>query len=277
MILKTLQRFKSSEGLAYVKIGKGPSIVLIHGVGLRLEAWVNQFDALSKGYTVYAVDMPGHGESNLIKECHDIAGYTDAIARWIKTEVKAPVVIAGHSMGSMIAINFAIRFPTLCSGVIALNSVYRRSVEAKKAVLERVQQIKHDITAQNVTGPVTRWFDYPFQGSDVVYADLCCQWLSQAPLEGYQQAYEVFCLNDGPVSRDLSELEVPVLFVTARNDPNSLPSMSENMANICPNGQSYIVENARHMAPITHSNEINPIMIDFAARCFDQLQEMSYE
>jgi pimeloyl-ACP methyl ester carboxylesterase len=277
MILKTLQRFKSPTGLSYVKLGQGPSLVLIHGVGLRLEAWVNQFEALSKNYTVYAVDMPGHGESSLMKECTDISKYTDVIACWIKTELKSSVVIAGHSMGSMIALNFAIRYSELCAGVIALNSVYRRSIEAKKAVLARVQQIKNDITAQNVTGPVARWFDYPVQGNDVIYADLCCQWLSQAPLDGYRQAYEVFCLNDGPAESDLHALDVPTMFITSRNDPNSLPSMSENMAGISPQGQSYIVENAKHMAPLTHSNEINPIMIDFVSRCFNQSEEMSYE
>lgn len=277
MILKTLQRFNSSTGLSYVKLGKGPSLVLIHGVGLRLEAWVNQFEALSQNYTVYAVDMPGHGESSLMKECTDISKYTDVIASWIKTEMKSAVVIAGHSMGSMIALNFAIRYSDLCSGVIALNSVYRRSVDAKKAVLARVQQIKNDITTQNVTDPVKRWFDYPLQGDDVIYADLCCQWLSQAPLEGYRQAYEVFCLNDGPAESDLQALDVPTMFITSRNDPNSLPSMSKNMAEICPGGQSYIVENAKHMAPLTHSNEINPIMIDFTFQCFSQAEEISYE
>ncbi|MGO2234534.1 alpha/beta hydrolase [Marinomonas sp. UCMA 3892] len=277
MILKTLQRFKSPLGLSYVKLGQGPSLVLIHGVGLRLEAWVNQFEALSQNYTVYAVDMPGHGESNLMKECTDISKYTDVIARWIKTELKSSVVIAGHSMGSMIALNFAIRYPKLCSGVIALNSVYRRSVEAKKAVLARVQQIKADINPENVTAPVARWFDYPVQGNDVIYADLCCQWLSQAPLDGYRQAYEVFCLNDGPDEADLMHLDVPAIFITSRDDPNSLPSMSEEMARICPHGRSYIVENARHMAPLTHSSEINPKMIDFASSCFSQSEEMSYE
>ena len=277
MILKTLQRFKSPTGLSYVTLGQGPSLVLIHGVGLRLEAWVNQLETLSEKYTVYAVDMPGHGESDLMEGCLDIAGYTDAIADWIKSEVKVPVVIAGHSMGSMIALNFAIRFPELCSGVIALNSVYRRSSAAKKAVLERVKQIKSGIAVQNITGPVVRWFDHPVQGDDAIYADLCRQWLNQAPLDGYQQAYEIFCLNDGPEENHLHAVNLPVLLITGRDDPNSLPSMSQSMAEICPQGQSYIVENAKHMMPLTHSNEINPIMIDFASRCFNQSEDMSYE
>jgi len=68
----------------------------------------------------------------------------------------------------------------------------------------------------------------------------------------------------------LRELEVPALFLTARDDRNSLPSMSEDMADLCSKGQSYIVENAKHMAPLTHSSEINPILIDFSHNSFSQ-------
>lgn len=269
MTLKTLQRSKSSQGLAYVKMGTGPSLVLIHGVGLRLEAWLNQLEVLAQHFTVYAVDMPGHGESEVFSECRDISGYTDVIARWIKAEIDTPVVIAGHSMGSMIALNFAIRYSDDCVGVVALNSVFRRSEEAKQAVLSRVTQIKQSITSDNVTAPVKRWFDFPLVGEDVKHAQLCSDWLTQASLEGYRQAYEVFCFNDGPQDESLKNLSIPVLFLTGRGDPNSTAEMSQAMADLCPQGSFYIVENSRHMAPMTHYQEINPIIIKFGQQCFD--------
>ncbi len=277
MTSKIPQRFKSSQGLAYVKVGTGPSLVLIHGVGLRLDAWLNQLDELAQHFTVYAVDMPGHGESDLFPSCGDIAGYTDVIAQWIDSDVSTPVVIAGHSMGSMIALNFAIRYGANCAGVVALNSVFRRSQEAKKAVQSRVEQMKHNITAENVTAPIQRWFDFPLQGADVRHAELCGEWLSKASLEGYRQAYEVFCFNDGPATEDLTSLAVPALFSTGRGDPNSTAEMSEAMATLCPHGQSYIIEEARHMAPMTHSDELNPIIIKFGQKCFDPKEEVFYE
>jgi pimeloyl-ACP methyl ester carboxylesterase len=270
MTLITLPRSKSQSGLAYVKSGQGPSLVLIHGVGLRLEAWMHQIETLSDYFTVYAVDMPGHGESALMPQCRDIPSYTDAIADWIRDEVKTPVLIAGHSMGSMIALNFAIRFPELCVGVVALNSVYRRSDDAKRAVIDRVQQIKESITPDNVTAPVKRWFDFPLVGDDAQHALWCQEWLSQASLDGYRQAYEVFCFNDGPCDSDLSQLNLPALFLTGEGDPNSTPAMSMAMAERCPKGQSYVVKQARHMAPLTHATEINPIIKEFGQSAFGQ-------
>ncbi|TDO95330.1 alpha/beta fold hydrolase [Marinomonas balearica] len=269
MTLKIPQRSKSITGLSYVTLGQGDPLVLIHGVGLKLEAWFRQLDVLAEQFTVYLVDMPGHGESELMPECTSISAYTDVIAKWIECDIQAPVVIAGHSMGSMIALNFGIRNTQSCRGIIAMNSVYQRSEAAKRAVYERVQEIKQDIDSLDVTAPVKRWFDFPLEGESKINAELCAQWLSQANLDGYSQAYEIFCMNDGPLDTDLENLALPTLFITGEGDPNSSPLMSSRMAQLCPSGQVYVVEQARHMAPMTHSDEINPLVIEFSKRCFN--------
>ena len=49
---------------AYVS-GDGPPVVLIHGVGLRAQAWDAAAPHLQAAYCLHAVDMPGHGQSPL--------------------------------------------------------------------------------------------------------------------------------------------------------------------------------------------------------------------
>ena len=270
MTLITLPRSKSASGLAYVKSGQGPSLVLIHGVGLRSEAWTYQIQSLAEHFTVYAVDMPGHGESALIPDCRDIPQYTHAIADWIRQEVATPVLIAGHSMGSMIALNFAFRFTDLCVGVVALSSVYRRSDDAKREVMKRVQQVKESVSTDSITAPVKRWFSLPCEGDDALHAFWCQEWLSQAPPQGYRQAYEAFSFNDGPCDADLSRLSLPALFITGEDDPNSTYSMSLAMAELCPKGHSCVIKDARHMIPLTHAKQLNPVIIEFAESAFGQ-------
>ncbi|RQW62172.1 alpha/beta fold hydrolase [Vibrio viridaestus] len=261
------QRYKSAKGLAYVKKGRGPALVLIHGVGLRLEAWIRQFDTLSQHFTVYAVDMPGHGESDLMPECSTISDYTDVIANWVMNDIKEPILIMGHSMGSMIALNFASRYSDWCVGTVAFNSIFRRSEKAKQAVKDRVSQIKNSLTHQHTTAPIQRWFDSPLTEPDEENALLCSEWLSSVSLDGYSQAYEVFCNNDGPADDVLRGLEIPTLFITGSDDPNSTPEMSAAMAAMCPRGEHQIINNAKHMAPMTHSGEINEIVVDFGLSC----------
>ena len=45
--------------------GTGKQLVLIHGVGLRAEAWSEQTSELSKLHKTVAIDIPGHGECSI--------------------------------------------------------------------------------------------------------------------------------------------------------------------------------------------------------------------
>ncbi|MGN6162281.1 MAG: alpha/beta fold hydrolase, partial [Marmoricola sp.] len=49
--------------LSYERHGAGPTIVLIHGIGHRRQAWRDVIPLLSTDFDVVAIDLPGHGES----------------------------------------------------------------------------------------------------------------------------------------------------------------------------------------------------------------------
>jgi pimeloyl-ACP methyl ester carboxylesterase len=50
-------------GLAFERVGSGPPLVLLHGVGHRRQAWNAVLDRLTPHREVILVDLPGHGES----------------------------------------------------------------------------------------------------------------------------------------------------------------------------------------------------------------------
>ena len=70
MISMILQKNKSQKGIAFYKSGKGDPIILIHGLGLSAECWYKQISFLKKDYTVYALDLPGHGKSDLLSQAN---------------------------------------------------------------------------------------------------------------------------------------------------------------------------------------------------------------
>ena len=45
----------------YFYEGSGPTLVLIHGLGISADSWTRNIDALAEHFTVYAPDMIGHG------------------------------------------------------------------------------------------------------------------------------------------------------------------------------------------------------------------------
>lgn len=267
MISKTLQRYKTDNGLAYSKTGEGSPVVLIHGVGLRAESWQSQIEMLSKSHSVYAVDMPGHGESELLEDSAGLEDYVDTIAAWIKSEIKQPVIMMGHSMGSMIALNFATRYASTCVGVVALNSVYRRTAAAKTAVQQRALQMLEHPESVTADAPIARWFTNTDDEFEQQMAALCRHWLNIAPKLGYARAYTIFSQNDGPTDQALAQLNVPILFVTGDGDSNSSPEMSEKMSALCPSGSFAVIENARHMVQMTHPQQMKQLLQEFVARC----------
>lgn len=230
-------------GLAAIVAGSGPRLILLHGVGLRAEAWAPVIDALAPQFRVIAPDLPGHGESPAEHLPDTLSEYADRIAPLLSDGA----VVAGHSMGAMITLELAGRFPQRVRAVAALNAIFRRSAAAQAAVLARAA----DLDGQGGADPaptLARWFG----GSQSSVRAACHDWLTSTDPAGYRAAYSVFAGHDGPSQAALRALHCPALFMTGADEPNSTPAMSRAMADLAPRGRAVVVPGAAHMMPMTH-------------------------
>lgn len=246
-------------GLAAIAAGAGPLVVLIHGVGLRAEAWNRQIDALSVGYRVLAFDLPGHGGNATPFGAPDLTVYTDAIAG----AFDGPALVVGHSMGAMIALDLAVRHPGTVVGVAALNAIYRRSAVAARAVRARADRLD-GVSPADAEGPLTRWFGE----TQTPERAACAAWLRATDPAGYKRAYTAFARGDAPEDAALRALECPALFMTGGQEPNSTPAMSRAMAALIRGGAALIVDDAAHMMPMTHAEAVNAALLKLAGRVF---------
>lgn len=254
MIWTTRQRSETA-GLAAINRGAGPRVLLLHGVGLRSEAWNPQIDALAQGCHVTALDMPGHGESPLPLRPMTLRDYSDAIL----AVLDGPAMIVGHSMGAMIALDLAIRFPDRVRGVAALNAIFERSPKAANAVQTRAASLDGK-TVSDPSGTLDRWFGAVSSPERAA----CCDWLTRVDPAGYKMAYTAFAQGDGPDRGALARLRCPALFMTGAQEPNSTPEMTEKMASLAPQSKAIIVPDAAHMMPMTHAEKVNAALLDLA-------------
>ena len=261
MTWTTQPRFKTELGLSGYYLGDGPNLVLLHGVGLRSEAWNSLVAYLSDSFSIYAIDLPGHGESESLEgDASSLEDYSDAITAYLKS-FEAPVHIAGHSMGAMIAINIAINHPERVKSMAVLNAIYQRSDIASKAVKARAEALK-DIAQKDLNTDVTlqRWFGESPTGELLKVAKACDSWIRKTPIMEYQKAYHCFAHHDGPSAKQLSTLKAPSLFITGADEPNSTPEMSQAMARLVPLGQAKIIPDAAHMMPMTHAEQVATVL-----------------
>ncbi len=246
------QRSDGAGALRYFEEGAGQNLVLIHGVGLRAEAWCGVLPFLTDSYRVICVDMPGHGESPL-QDSDDLADFCARLQSFIMA-MEGPVFLAGHSMGALLAVQSAVAMPDNVEAIAALNMVFRRSKEATAAVQERAAQLTKN-GAADPAPTLQRWFGETPNGPDADAAAACRDWLTRCDPEGYAAAYRVFAHHDGPSYATLSRLACPALFLTGDADPNSTPDMSRALATGC-GGRCDVLANAAHMMPMTHTREV---------------------
>lgn len=231
-------------------------MILLHGVGLRAEAWNAQTDALARTYRVLAIDLPGHGDGARLTRAATLADYSDAVAvGWSE-----PALVIGHSMGAMIALDLAIRYPARVRGVGALNAVFERSAEAAMAVQTRADSLD----GRSVADPdptLHRWFGATASPERTA----CDTWLRTVDPAAYRAAYRVFARENGPTRAALAGLRCPALFLTGSAEPNSTPEMSRALAAATPKGRAHIIDGAAHMMPMTHAFAVNSHLHEFAA------------
>lgn len=98
------------------------SIIMLHGIMMSGEVFKRQVDALSKSCRVVTVDLRGFGQSDKPESGYSLDTYVADLKHLIdRLELVRPV-IAGWSMGGLIAMAFAATFPETASRLILIGS-----------------------------------------------------------------------------------------------------------------------------------------------------------
>ncbi len=237
-----------------------PHMVLLHGVGMQADYWSNLTTTLENTFSITAVDLPGHGQSALIKsDSPNLHDYTDVIAPCIANK---PAIIVGHSMGALIALDMAVRYKRQVTGIAVLNGVYRRDEKAQRAIQTRAEELL-STPIPDPQPTLARWFGSAPQGVDAEAEAHCRQWLLNAQVKGYADAYRVFAASDAPPDNELLSIQCPAVFMTGSDEPNSTPQMSRAMSELARNSSCVIADGARHMMSMTHADLVCDTLLHF--------------
>lgn len=241
------------------------TIVLIHGVGMNQSVWAPQVDVLSKSFQVVVYDMLGHGESALPSATPTLEEYARQLEQVLDAIHVERAHVVGHSMGALVALEFALRHASRTLSVVALNAVYDRTPAQREAVMARAANLAEVPDAAGVDATLSRWFGEPIPGHLTGAAQAVRALLLAVDPVGYARTYRLFaCSDDAHVGR-LAALTVPALFLTGACDPNSSPTMSHAMATVTPRGRAEVIANERHMMNVTNPERVNASLLAFLA------------
>jgi pimeloyl-ACP methyl ester carboxylesterase len=245
------------DGTHHAVYGQGTPVVFIHGVGMAHEVWTPQIIGFCRQHTVITYDMLGHGASVLPPAQSSLADYADQLKRLLDQLGVPRAHIVGHSMGALVALEFALRESTRCLSVTALNGVYCRTPAQSEAVMARVQGLSQGQDLSGLDATLGRWFGEPVPAALQPAASLCKRLLLNVQPEGYARTYELFACSDRAHEGRLPSLGMPALFMTGELDPNSTPAMSHAMAEAAPQGICRVLAGERHMMCLTGAPQVH--------------------
>jgi len=107
--------------LRYIKTGKGRNLVLLHTLRTQLDIFEKLVPFLSKSFTVYALDYPGHGFSDIPKTDYDPDLFVKSVEGFLDKLGIKDVTLAGISIGGVIPLIIAAKQNPRIAKVIAIN------------------------------------------------------------------------------------------------------------------------------------------------------------
>jgi len=103
--------------------GSGTAVVCLHGVTDNLATWHGVQSALREVAETHAVDLPGHGLSDIPVEPRSVAEQADAVIAYLTAAGIGRCVLVGNSMGGGVALGVAARAPDRVARVVLLGSI----------------------------------------------------------------------------------------------------------------------------------------------------------
>jgi pimeloyl-ACP methyl ester carboxylesterase len=108
--------------VTYRTAGKGPVIVLIHGITGNSEQWDRVVRLLAERYTLLAPDLLGHGRSAKPRGDYSLGAYAASIRDMLIALGHRRATVIGHSLGGGVAMQFAYEYPVFCERLALVSS-----------------------------------------------------------------------------------------------------------------------------------------------------------
>ena len=263
--------------LRYIKTGKGPTLVLLHTLRTQLDLFEKLVPELAKHFTVYALDYPGHGYSDIPKTRYDAAFFTYAVEGFLAKLDLRDVTLAGVSIGGSIPLIVAARRNPRVTRVIAVNpydyakgrGMARSSplgwlinyVALVPFIGETVMRLRNFLIMRSVlNGGVA--------DPNSISPALMQEMYRVGNRRGHYRAFLSLLRNSTSwqsATKDYGRIEIPVLLIWGAQDW-ALPSEREHDRTLIPGVQMATLDRGGHFLALDRPQELIQAIVRFSAR-----------
>jgi 2-hydroxy-6-oxonona-2,4-dienedioate hydrolase len=261
--------------LQYYEAGQGHPVILLHGSGPGATGWSNfsgNIEALARQFHVYAVDMPGWGQSDAATV--DQLDHVDAAIQFMDALGIDRAAFVGNSMGGQTALRLATEYPERITHLVTMGPPVGRmptlfgAGDGPSEGLKVLIQAYQDPSPQNMR----RLVEIMVYDKARFATPELCEARSEAALARpeHLQNYVAGLPKGAPLPKWvkpelLPTIKVPTLLIHGRDDRVvSFETSLYLLANI-PNSRLVLLNRCGHWAMIEHPEEFNRVVGDFIA------------
>ena len=109
--MKKLSAKIDAGKISYLSGGRGENLLLLHSLNLSADSWNRVFEPLSRNYTVYALDMLGHGDSEKPTRNLLIEDHARSVVEFMDRMKIDKALVCGNSVGALMGLEMAAAHP----------------------------------------------------------------------------------------------------------------------------------------------------------------------
>lgn len=229
------------------------TLALVPGLLSDSRVWLPLSESVGKKMPVYHAALAGYDS-------------LAAMAEYILGEVSGPIVAIGHSMGGRVCMEMARLDPERVIGLVLADTGYDglRDGELKK----RLAVV--DLGHKSMTTLVDSWLP-PMVNPDRHRETGLMESLRQMALQFDSVTHESWIralINRPDAGSYLHAIQCPVLLMTGDRDNWSPISQHHEMAELLPDSEFVVIEDAGHFAPVERPYVVCSRVIEWLGRRF---------
>jgi len=244
--------------------GEGPWVVLSHSLACSVAMWTPQVAALKSRYRVLSFDTRGHGGSDAPAGAYSLdqlAGDVHGLLTALKVE--RPHFV-GLSMGGMIGMTFALKYPGLLRSLVLCDTSSRIPPEAQPVWDDRIRIATTQGMEPLVEPTLKRWFTEAMLARRPPVVDEVAAMIRATPPTGYAG-----CCHAIPkinTTGRLHEIRCPIQIIVGEQDVGTPVAMSRAIHEAAPGSELVVLPNASHLSNLEQPEAFNRALLDFLAR-----------
>lgn len=247
--------------VTYLKQGRGPAVVIIHGLGGRKEDFKAVMAGLSTAYTVYAIDMVGFGGSSRTAPKITIGLQADSVRALLASQGLGRAHLVGNSLGGWVAATVAATTPAVVEKLVLIDAA------GLKITLSGPPPVKFaPETVEEMHQLLAVALDAPFAQTPEFAAKALADFKASGEAATLGKLFAAFGAPDNkdrPLDDLLPLIQAPTLVAWGANDRLFPAALADIVAGGVKGSRKVLIPNASHFPQVDNPAALNAELLAF--------------